>query len=98
MNDKASVDVRLSAQRALWGAIPTSLRAFSIEIFGNVIRTRSVFDDTETLDHREMLSVASSEIIADFLPTFAIEEEFLSPPVCISIPHLQHVIFLCREL
>lgn len=98
MNGTAFVDVRLSAQRALCGVIPTSLRAFSIEIAGNVIRTRSVFDGTETLDHSELLSVASSEILADFLPPFTIEEEFLRLPVGTSIQHLQHVIFLRYEL
>lgn len=98
MNGIASVDVRLSAQRALLGAVPTSLRSFSIEIAGNVIRTRSIFDGTETPDHRELLSCASTEIISDFLPPFTIEEEFLCSPVGTPVQHLHHVIFQRHEL
>lgn len=96
-NDNASVRLCLSAQRALRGAIPISLRAFSVEVAGHIIRTRSVFDGTETQAHREMLSVAGSEIIADFLPLFTIEEEFLRLPIGTSFQHLHYVIFLRDE-
>jgi hypothetical protein len=98
MNGIASVDIRLSAQRALLGAVPSSLRAFSIEVAGSVIRTRSVFDGTETQDHRELLSGASAEIIADFPATFRVEEDCVSSSVGTSIQHLHHVIFQRHEL
>ena len=98
MNGIDSFDVCLSAQRALRGMVPTSLRAFSVEIVGNVIRTRSIFDGTETLDHRELLSGASAEIIADFPPPFVIEDDLLSFPVGTAMHHLSHVIFQRHEL
>lgn len=94
VNDNTSARLCMSAQRALRGAIPSSLRAFSVEVAGYIIRTRSVFDGTETQAHREMLSVAGSEIIADFLPLFTIEEEFLSLPNGTSFQHLHYVVFL----
>lgn len=94
VNDNTSVRLGLSAQRALRGAIPSSLRAFSVEVAGHIIRTQSVFDGTETQTHREMLAVAGTEIIADFLPTFTIEEEFLSLPIGTSFHHLHYVVFL----
>jgi len=93
MTGSALTDVRLSAQRALWGAVPTSLRAFSVEVVGNIIRTRSIFDGTETTSHRELLAVATAEIIADFSSAFTIENECLSLPIGTLMPHLQHVIF-----
>ena len=92
-DELASVDIRLSAQRALLGAVPSSLKAFSVEVLGNVIRTRSVFDGTETQDHKELLSGASAEIIADFPATFRIEDDYLSSSGDTSIQHLQHLIF-----
>lgn len=96
MNDTVSVEVRLSAQRALF--VPPSLRSFSVEVTGNVIHTRSIFDGTESPDHRELMSCASTEIISDFLPPFTINEEFLSLPVGTPIQHLHHVIYLRHEL
>lgn len=96
-NDNASVRLCLSAHRALRGAIPISLRAFSVEVAGHIIRTRSVFDGTETQTHREMLAVTGTEIIAGFSPPFNIEEEFLSLPIGTSIQHLHHVVFLREE-
>lgn len=98
MNGNASVEVRLSAQRALLGAVPTSLRSFSVEVTGNVIHTRSIFDGTETPDHRELLSCVATEIISDFLPPFTIDEEFLCLPIGTPIQHLRHVIFQRHEL
>jgi hypothetical protein len=98
MNDVASAHVRLSAQRALLGAVPTSLRAFSVEVAGMIIRTRSIFDGTETPDHRDLLSGASAEIIADFPAAFTIEDDFLSFPTGTAMHHLSNVIFQRHEL
>jgi hypothetical protein len=97
MTETAAVNLRLSAQRALWGAVPASLRAFSVEISGHIIHVRSVFDETWTEEHKELLSIAGSEIISDFHAPFTIEEEFLNIPVKEAMKHLTHLIFLRHE-
>jgi hypothetical protein len=90
-------DLRLSAQRALWGAVPTSLRAFSVEAAGNIVRTRSIFDGTETPCQKELLAVATTEIVSDFHDQFTIEDEVLNIPLGTLMQHLQHLIFLRHE-
>ncbi|WP_022978082.1 hypothetical protein [Nevskia ramosa] len=90
-------DIRLSAQRALWGAVPRSLRAFSAEVNDYVIRVRSVFDETATDEDRELLSIVGTEIIADYSSAFTITEEFLTVPASQAIQHLEILIYLRHE-
>ena len=80
------------------GAIPTSLRAYSVEFSGQVIRVRSVFDETWTDEDKELLSVVGTEIVSDFHTSFTIEEEFLSVPKCEPMKKLAHLIYLRHEV
>jgi hypothetical protein len=95
MND--AIDIRLSAQRALWGSVPRSLRAFSVEIIGNIIRVRSVFDETATDEDKMLLSEAGTEIVADYPSPFKISEEFIVVPVSNKPEHLRTLIYLRHE-
>jgi hypothetical protein len=97
MNSDAKADIRLSAQRALWGRVPQSLRAFSIELNENVIRVRSIFDETMAEADKELLSEAGSEIVADYPAPFTIDEEFLKIPSGREMQHLQSLIYLRYE-
>jgi hypothetical protein len=90
-------DIRLSAQRALWGCVPRSLRAFSVEVSDCVIRTRGIFDETCCEEDRTLLSEAGAEIIADYSGPFSIEEEFSVVRSGEPMRHLTHVIFLRHE-
>lgn len=95
--DQLGVDLRLSAQRALWGHVPRSLRAVSLEMRGTTIAFRAVFEPGARDADRELLSVAATEVIADFAAPTTIEEEFLevAPP---NMPaHLQYLVFLRSE-
>jgi hypothetical protein len=94
MNAEMQIDIRLSAQRALWGHVPHSLVAFSVDVESQVIRARSIFDETVTESDKELLSVAGTEIIADFPAPFTIEEEFLVVPQGQDMQHLSTLIFL----
>ena len=87
-------DIRLSAQRALWGCVPCSLRAFSVEVARAVVRTRSIFDETATDREKGLLSEAGAEIIADFPAQFKLEEEFLVMSRGQEMQHLSGLIFL----
>lgn len=93
---KVGADIRLSAQRALLGNIPGSLRAFSVEVSDGVVRLRSIFDGSATNEHVEMLSAAGTEIISDY-PEHLLEEDFRHLPDSSPMEHLAHIIFLRHE-
>lgn len=95
--DPLGVDLRLSAQRALWGAIPPSLRAVSLELRGDVIHFRAVFQPGASDDDRELLSVAATEVLADFSAPITIVEEFLESAAPARPESLRYLVFLRAE-
>ncbi len=97
MNTEKQTDIRLSAQRALWGCVPQSLRAFSVELGEKLIRTRAIFDETVTEADKGLLSETSTEIIADYPAPFTIDEEFLVVPVGQKMEHLRTLTYLRYE-
>jgi hypothetical protein len=96
-DDQLGLDLRLSAQRALWGHVPPSLRAVSLEMRGTTILFRAVFEPGATDADRELLSVAATEIIADFEDPTMIEEEFLDVAPPEKPPRLRFLVFLRAE-
>jgi hypothetical protein len=95
--DPQGVSLRLSAQRALWGNVPRSLRAASVAYDGTAIRCRFIFDGPPSEEDRLLLSDAAGEIIGDFPWTFTLEEEFLAVPQPMPMSHLRHLVFLRFE-
>jgi len=89
--------LRLSAQRALLGAVSAALRAVSVELRGTQICFRAVFDAAHTPDNREMLSVAATEVIADFPAGYTIDEDYVVVNADTPIQHLRHLVFLRAE-
>ena len=67
----------ISAQRALLGAVPSTLRAVSLGVEGQTIVFRAVFEPGASEDDRELLSVAATEVLADFPAPWTIREEFI---------------------
>jgi hypothetical protein len=98
MNDDLSVLVRLSAQRALLGHVPASLRAVSVDVDVAKVYLRCVFDGEPPEDERELLSIAASELIADFSEPYTIKEEYLYTSQPERMSHLKHLVFLRHEL
>lgn len=97
MNSNEVTDIRLSAQTALWGCVPTSLRAFSGDIRDHLVLVRAIFDETVTDEDKELLGAAAAEIVADYAEPFTIEEEYLVVPTGQSMQHLPTLIFLRYE-
>jgi hypothetical protein len=62
------VPLLLSAQRALLGSVPASLRAASLELRGSTVHLQAVFSTDSSDGDRELLSAAAAEIIR--LPGF----------------------------
>jgi hypothetical protein len=64
--DVASTELRLSAQRALLGAIHPEVRLVKVKRIGAIITVTSVLDTLGNDECVEALSIAAAEIIADF--------------------------------
>jgi hypothetical protein len=56
----------LSGVRALLGEVPPTLRSVSIELINDIIHWQCIFDSDANADDIELLSSASTEVIADF--------------------------------
>ncbi len=88
MNDILK-DVCFSAQRALRGQTPDTLRAYSFEIDPErkVIRLRAHFADAPSEDDLEAISVIETEIDADFIDDFErqTDTEIVSPGSSLSL-------------
>jgi hypothetical protein len=97
MTENLSIKIRLSIQRALLGAVPASLRAVSVDADEGKIYYRCIFNGEPSEDEWELLSVAATEIIADFPEPYIIEEEYLHIPNPKKMKHLKHLVFLRHE-
>jgi hypothetical protein len=95
--EQSGTELRMSAQRALLGAVPSSLRAVSLEWRGDTIHFRAVFATDATEDDVELVSIAATEVIADFVAPATIHEEWihLDPPA--KPEHLKYLVFLRAE-
>jgi hypothetical protein len=92
-----NISLRLSAQRALWGAIPPSLRAVSVGIDDQRVYFRCIFDGVSSEDEPKLLLCAATEIIADFPAPYTIETELLHIAYPNPMTHLESLIFLRFE-
>jgi hypothetical protein len=97
MTADLAATLQLSTQRALWGRVPRSLRAVSVDAAEPEIRFRCYFDAEPSDEERQLLSEAAAEIIADFSAPWTISEEFLDLPAPRPMQHLEHLIFLRHE-
>jgi hypothetical protein len=97
MATNRDIELRLGGQRALWGNVPSSLRAASVALEGDCIRFRAIFDMGASASDKELLSSAAAEIIADFEAPLTIVEEFLDIPAPSDMEHLQNLLFLRAE-
>jgi hypothetical protein len=69
-------DLRLSAQRALLGAIHPEVRLVKVKLIGSTIVVTTLSEMPLTEEAWQALSSAAGEIIADF-PDYQIEEHFV---------------------
>ena len=69
--------LRLSAQQALLGAVPSTLRLVSGRTTGTQVALTFVFDGEIDDDDIEGLRMATTEIIANFPSPWTLDEEFI---------------------
>jgi hypothetical protein len=96
-NNLSNIDLRLSGQRALCGNIPTSLRSVSAEFRNNKIVFQCIFDGNPSDDDKELLSIAATEIIADFPDINEIDEQFLAVKYPEKFKDLENLLYLKYE-
>jgi hypothetical protein len=91
------ISLRLSAQRALLGHIPSCLRSASLEVQGSEIIWQCVFDK-EALDKDfDLLSMAGTGIIADFDEKSTMHEVFDIIPFPNKIKNLKWLVYFRHE-
>ena len=96
-NKELEQKLKLSAQRALLGNIPTSLRSASFEYKGTEIACRFIFNGTVSPDDKELLSCAATEVIADYSSPYTVSEEYLDASFPAEMEHLSLLVFLRYE-
>jgi hypothetical protein len=87
----------LSFHRALLGAIPTNLRGLTIKIEQDVLIWRGYFDGEPSEEEKEVLSVACTEVLADFPIIKVVEEEYINHMYPLKMEMLQLWVFLRWE-
>ncbi|NMO16664.1 hypothetical protein HPC49_13400 [Pyxidicoccus fallax] len=66
------IRARLSAQRAFLGEVPPAMRAAVLSVDGNDIEVRCYFDGAIAPADIESVSVAETEMMADFEPEHSV--------------------------
>ncbi|CAN5257835.1 hypothetical protein BH10PSE2_BH10PSE2_02290 [soil metagenome] len=87
--------LRLSAQRALLGAVTPGLRSFSLELRSGVIHTLAVYADEPSELETDLIQSATTEIVADYVVETIAEQIVVSsqlPP-----PRLANLVFERHE-
>jgi hypothetical protein len=96
-DDPDGIKLRLSAQRALLGNIPKSLRSASIEYRRTEIACRFIYDGEPANHDKGLMSSAAAEIIADFRDPYTISEEHLAILYPQEMTCLRHIVFVRHE-
>ncbi len=97
MDERLDVQIRLGAQRSLWGRVPPSLLAVSVDIDEQKVYFRCIFDGEPTEYDWKLMSVAATEIIADFPAPYTIKEEYPTVKAPNKMSHLKYLIYLRHE-
>ena len=76
MEPGADILLRLSAQRALLGAVTPNLRSFSVEMNDGTVACQAVFGEAPAAEEIDLVQSAGTELIADFVDA-KIDEQFI---------------------
>ena len=72
---KATPDsLRLSAQTALLGEVPPSMRFFQLWLENGALSVRVIFDATATAEHLECATSVIAEVLAGLPPEVSLDE------------------------
>lgn len=91
------VQLKLSAQRALWGNVTPPLRHASIELKDNKIVWQCIYDGDAIEDDLELMSDSAAEILGDFSSDYGYEEIIVIRPFPEKIEYLKNLIYFRNE-
>lgn len=88
----------LSVHRALFCAIPRNLNGLRVIVHGNnKLIWQAFFDNEPTEGEIEVLSVACTEVLADFPNIDIVEEEYLCRPAKLNVYSMEEWAFVRWE-
>ncbi len=89
---EAQNSLMLSIERALSGTAVASLHqaSFAVDFGKRIVQIRYQVDIGMTLDEKELLSIATTEVIADLWESWQVTEEYL---VSQEFPPLAYVVY-----
>ncbi len=87
----------LSSLRAIRGEVTPSLRSVSVELRGKIIVWQCLFDSDATEEDFELMSVACTEVVADYDWSYGLEEIIKYVPAPESMTQLKNLIYLRHE-
>ncbi len=96
MTNRADILLRLSAQNALLGAVTPNLRSFSVDLSAGTITCQAVFETEPTDEERELIQIATTEILASFHDEM-LDERFFVSAGKVAPKNLTHTIYQRHE-
>ncbi|MED4531380.1 hypothetical protein [Metabacillus fastidiosus] len=87
----------ISCHYALLGVISNKLRGLTVKLDSRTLYWRGYFDGEPTEEEKERLSIACTEVIADFSIIEDVHEEYLNYPYPFKMEMLQFWAFLRWE-
>lgn len=95
--DPTKNDLILSCHNSLIGAIPNSLRGLTVKLENRTLFWKGYFEDEPTEEEKEILSIACTEVIADFSIINNVKEEYITHPKPLKMKRLLFWAFLRWE-
>jgi len=86
-----------SLHRALFATIPKNLKGLRVKMINNLLIWQAFFDTEPTEEEKKVLSVACTEVIADFPNINKVEEEYLYHPTPLKNTTLEEWAFVRWE-
>jgi hypothetical protein len=71
-------DLIISYHSSLLGAIPNKLRGLTVKIENETLYWKAYFDGEPTEEEKEILSIACTEVIANFPIIKVVKEEYIN--------------------
>lgn len=97
-SDRSEDVLKLRALHKLLGAVPSSLRAVSVEQRKTEIAFLCYFSTDAPDEDIELLSCAAAELISDYPAPFTLDERYVRQPKDVPMKHLKHLIFHRYEI
>ncbi|KZN98593.1 hypothetical protein [Pseudobacillus badius] len=90
-------DLIISCHYSLLSAIPNKLRGLTVSLENETLYWKGYFDGEPTEEEKEILSIACTEVVANFPIIKVVEEEYLNYTCPLKMEMLQFWAFLRWE-